>query len=216
MQTISTTTLLERQHWRYATKQFDPTRKIPGETWTALEDALVLTPSSFGLQPWRFIVVTDQAVKTQLVPHSWNQTQSAECSHFVVFAARTDVSEADLDRHLARMAEIRNVEVDSLAAYRGMMAKSLVTPPEGVVIREWAARQAYIALGNFMTSAAMLGIDTCPMEGIDRMKYDEIFQLANHGFTTVVACAAGYRAKEDRYATLPKVRFAKDDVIQHV
>lgn len=216
MQTISTATLLERQRWRYATKQFDPSRKIPDETWSALEDALVLTPSSFGLQPWRFVVVTDPAVKTQLVQHSWNQTQSAECSHFVVFAARIDMSEADLDRHLARTAEVRHVEVDSLAAYRRMMAKSLVTPPEGVVIRHWASLQAYIALGNFMTSAAMLGIDTCPMEGIDRTKYDEIFELANQGFATVVACAAGYRAKDDRHATLPKVRFAKDDVVQHV
>jgi nitroreductase len=216
MQTISTGTLIERLNWRYATKRFDANRKIPAETWSALEDALVLTPSSFGLQPWRFIVVTDQDVKNSLVPMSWNQTQPAECSHYVVFAAATKMTEAHINRYLSRMAEVRNVDVESLSAYRGMMMKSLVSPPEDFNITHWSSLQAYIALGNFMTSAAMLNVDTCPLEGIDREQYNAVFKLSEQGYTAAVACAAGYRGESDRHATAPKVRFIKDDVVQHV
>lgn len=216
MDTISPQVLLERLNWRYATKQFDPKRKIPAETWTALEQALVLTPSSFGLQPWRFVVVTDQNVKEQLVSHSWNQTQPAECSHFVVFAVKTDMAKDYIDRYLARMAEVRNVEVSSLGAFADLLKSKLSPPPEGFVVKQWAALQTYIALGNFMTSAALLGVDTCPMEGIDPAKYDEVLKLEGTGFTTVVACAAGYRGDGDRHAALPKVRFEAADVIQHV
>lgn len=216
METITTKTMLERLNWRYATKRFDANRKVPADTWSALEQALVLTPSSYGLQPWRFVVVTDPAVKEKLVPMSWNQTQAAECSHYVVFAVRTELGEADLDRHLARMAEVRNVEVDSLAAFRGMMMSTLVPPKKGFVVKQWAALQAYIALGNFMTCAAMLGVDTCPMEGIEPAKYDELLGLTGSGYATVVACAAGYRGEGDRHSTLPKVRFAVEDVVQRV
>src|SRR5438045_3933429 len=106
---ISTDALLAQLNWRYATKAFDPTRKIPAADWDALEKALILTPTSYGFQPYRFVVVTDQAVKDSLVPHSWNQTQPAGCSHFVVFAAKQTVNEADVDRYLARIAEVRGV-----------------------------------------------------------------------------------------------------------
>lgn len=216
MQTVSPQALLDRLSWRYATKQFDSERKIPDETWAALEQALVLTPSSFGLQPWRFIVVTDQAIKERLVPLSWNQTQPAQCSHLVVFAVKTDLTRAYIDQYLARMAEVRNVEVASLSAFSDLLASKLTPPPEGFITKHWAALQSYIALGNFMTCAAMLGVDTCPMEGIDPAKYDEVLGLTASDMATVVACAAGYRGEGDKYAMLPKVRFAAKDVVQHV
>ncbi len=216
METIPTQTMLDQLNWRYATKRFDPSRRIPDETWNALEDSLVLTPSSFGLQPWRFVVVTDPAVKERLVPASWGQTQPAECSHYVVFAAKTDISEAYIDHYLRRMADVRNVEVDSLSQFSGMLKGYLLPPPAGFDVRRWTALQTYIALGNFMTCAAMLGVDTCPMEGIEPAKYDELVGLTGSGFATVVACAAGYRGEGDRHATLAKVRFDKSEVIQRV
>jgi len=207
--------LLSQLNWRYATKQFDPTKKIPVDVWKALEESLVLTPSSFGLQPWKFIVITDPALKETLKGHSWGQAQVTDCSHHVVFAARTEVNEAYIDKFLQRTVEVRGGAVDSLKGYRDMMVGNLIHGPRAQAIREWAANQVYIALGNFMTSSAVLGIDTCPMEGIDPAKYDEILGLAPLGLHTVVACAAGYRATGDKYATLPKVRFPHSDVIIH-
>ncbi len=213
---VSNETLLQQLRWRYAVKRFDATRKISAEDWQTLEQALVLTPSSFGLQPWRFVVITDQAIKDQLVPISWGQRQVAEASHVVVFAARKPLTEADVDRYVARTSEVRGVAVESLAGFKKMMMSSLVPPPAGVDIQHWAALQSYIALGNFMTSAAMLGIDTCPMEGIVPEKYDELLGLPREGLGTVVVAVAGYRAPDDNYAVLPKVRFKAEDVIQTI
>ncbi len=210
---ISTDTLLQQLRWRYATKAFDPARKISAADWAALEEALILTPTSYGFQPFRFVVVTDQAVKEQLVPHSWNQRQPAESSHFVVFAARLSVNEADVDHYLARVAEVRGVPAGSLDFFKKMLIGDIVQGPRSQWQHEWATRQAYLALGNFMTAAALVGIDTCPMEGIDPLKYDEILGLPARGYATVVACAAGYRAAGDKYAATPKVRFPADELI---
>jgi nitroreductase len=211
--TISNDALLAQLHWRYATKAFDPTKKISAADWAALEQALILTPTSYGFQPYRFVVVTDQATKEAFVPHSWNQKQPAESSHFVVFAAKQSVNEADVDHYLARIAEVRGVAVSSLEFLKKMLVGDIVSGPRSKWQLEWATRQAYIALGNFMTSAALVGIDTCPMEGIDPVKYDEILGLPAKGYNTVVACAAGYRAAGDKYASAPKVRFTADELV---
>jgi nitroreductase len=211
--TTTTDALLTQLNWRYATKVFDPARKISAVDWAALEAALVLTPTSYGFQPYRFVVVTDQATKEKLVPFSWNQKQPAECSHFVVFAAKTSVNEADVDHYLARTAEVRGVAIETLAFFRKMLVGDIVSGPRSQQQFEWATRQAYIALGNFMTSAALVGIDTCPMEGIDPVKYDEVLGLPAKGYKTVVACAAGYRATGDKYAAAPKVRFTSDELV---
>jgi nitroreductase len=216
MQTLTPAGLLNQLNWRYATKKFDPARKIPADVWASLEQALVLTPSSFGLQPWKFFVITDQAVKEKLVPVSWNQTQPAECSHHVVFAIRKAVSEADIDRFVDRVVEVRGAPREALKGYRDIMAGFASKAAQQGWVREWAVRQAYIALGNFMTCAAVLGVDTCPMEGIQPVDYDRILGLTGSEFETVVACAAGYRAADDKYAAAPKVRFAASEVIQRI
>jgi nitroreductase len=140
----------------------------------------------------------------------------ADASHLVVFAVKEKMDEAHVDRFIARMAEVRSVPAASLEGYRNMMVSDVVRGPRSAWSKEWAARQAYIALGNFMTSAALLGIDTCPMEGIDPAKYDEILGLAGSGYATVVACPAGYRAEGDKYASLAKVRFEPRDIFHHV
>lgn len=208
--------LLRTQRWRYAVKAFDAARKIPDAAWKALEETLVLSPSSYGLQPWRFLVVTDPARRAALRPASWGQSQVTDASHYVVFTSRTGMDEADVDRFIARTAEVRGVPAEALAQYRGMMIGDVVKGPRSKHIADWAARQTYIALGNFMTSAAAIGVDTCPMEGIDPVKYDEILGLAGSGYRTVVACAAGYRSAADKYASAPKVRYAASEVVRHV
>ena len=214
MKPVSNETVLQQLKWRYATKKFDPARRIPDEDWSTLEQSLVLTPSSFGLQPWRFIVITDPDTKAKLPPISWGQRQVVEGSHVVVFATRQNLSADDIDKYVAHTAAVRGSTVESLAGFRKMMIAAL--HGGSINLNHWAALQVYIALGQFMATAAMMGIDTCPMEGIEPAKYDALLQLPEHGYGTVVACVAGYRAADDKYAQIPKVRFHVDDVIMRV
>jgi nitroreductase len=214
MKPVSNETVLQQLNWRYATKKFDPARKITAEDWTTLEQSLVLAPSSFGLQPWRFIVITDPEVKASLKGISWGQQQVVDGSHVVVFAIRQDLSADDIDRYVARTAEVRGSTIEALAGFRKMMVGAL----QGgrIDLNHWAALQVYIALGQFMATAAMMGIDTCPMEGINAAQYDELLELPDQGYATSVACVAGYRAPDDKYAQLPKVRFKTEDVVVRI
>ncbi len=214
MATISTDTLLGALQWRYATKQFDATRRIDDATWSALEESLVLAPSSFGLQPWKFLVITDPAIKEQLVPLSWGQTQPRDASHFVVFAVRQDLGDDHLARYIARTAEVRGMQPADLDGFRKVIAQSLDGARAAGRLDAWQSQQLYIALGQFMAAAALIGVDTCPMEGIEKDKYDDVLGLTGTPWTTVVACAAGYRSADDKYAETPKVRFPADEVIE--
>ncbi len=212
-ETLPPSRLLAALNWRYAVKKFDPAKSIPAETWSALEQALVLTPSSIGLQPWKFLVVTTPELKARLTAASYRQSQVADCSHFVVFAVRQDLDAEHVDRHIARMAEVRGITVESLAKFRTMTVGNLDRARNDGTLDTWQTHQIYIALGQFMASAALVGVDTCPMEGIEPAKYDDLLGLQGTGYTTAVACAAGYRLPEDKYATTPKVRFKPEDVI---
>ncbi|MEY4489151.1 MAG: hypothetical protein RIQ79_1659 [Verrucomicrobiota bacterium] len=216
MTPITTTQLTAALDWRYATKKFDAAKKIPADTWAALEHALVVAPSSFGLQPWKFIVVTDPAVKAKLLAASWGQAQVTDSSHHVVFAMRKGVDAAYVDKFLARQVELRGGSLEALAPYRGMMTGFIDKMSAAGLIEAWASKQVYIALGQFMAAAALLGVDACPMEGIAPDAYDEILGLKGTEFATVVSCAAGYRAADDKYATAPKVRFPVADILAHV
>lgn len=216
MPAIPTEKLLDALHWRYATKKFDPLRRIPDTDWRALEEALVLSPSSVGLQPWKFIVVTDPVMKAKLRPAAWNQGQVTDCSHFVVLAVRKNLGPDHVDRHITRMAEVRGTPADSLAKFRQMINGNLDKARAEQRLDTWQSHQVYIALGQFMASAALLGIDTCPMEGFEPEKVDEIIGLKGTDHASVVCCAAGYRADDDKYATMKKVRFKPEDVIVRI
>jgi nitroreductase len=204
--------VLSALRWRYATKQFDASRRIPDETWDAIEDSLVLTPSSFGLQPWKFIVVRDAALRAKLLADSWNQPQVTEASHFVVLAARVDLAAADVEAWVSRLAEVQGKPVESLAQLKGMI-RGFAEKMSDEERHAWNVRQVYIALGQLMAAAAMLGVDACPMEGISPSGYDRVLGLENSGYATAVACALGYRSPEDKYADMAKARFAKERVV---
>lgn len=216
MNPIPTQQLLEALQWRYATKVFDANKKIPADLWSVLEQALVLTPSSYGLQPYQFLVVQDAAKREALLPNSWGQKQVVDCSHFVVFTARTEMTESDVNRLIQRSTEVRGIPAETLEAYRGMMLGDIVNGPRGKHAHEWAARQCYIALGNLMTVAAMLGVDACPMEGMNPPEYDKVLGLNGTGYKTVVALALGYRAENDKYAGLAKIRYATPELVKMV
>jgi nitroreductase len=216
MHPVPADTVVRSLDWRYAVKKFDADRKIPASDWVAIERSLVLTPSSFGLQPWKFVVVSDPEVRRRLVAASWNQRQVADASHLVVFAIVKDLGPAHVDAFLSRTADVRGVPVASLDGYRKVVLGFLARPKDQFDVNAWAAHQVYIALGNFMTAAAVMGIDTCPMEGIVPAQYDEILGLAPKGLATVVVGVAGYRAADDGYASAKKVRFDAKDVIVRV
>jgi len=212
----TTRQLLDALQWRYATKVFDATQKIPAEVWQTLERALVLTASSYGLQPYKFLVINDPARRAELLPHSWNQKQVVDASHFIVFTARTKVTDADVNKLIKLTSNVRKIPAESLNFYRDMMLGDVVNGPRGKTAHEWAARQAYIALGNLMTCAAVLGVDACPMEGLNPAEYDRVLGLNGSGYATVVACALGYRAASDKYASLPKVRYNTNELVQQI
>ncbi len=218
MNQISDRAILDSLRWRYAVKAFDPTKKIPEATWQALEEALVLSPSSYGLQPWKFLVVTNEQVRAKLRPLSWNQGQITDASHLVVLCAKTTMTTADVERYVDRIHSVRGGDKAALAGYRDMMLGSVNNPsglPGGNVLT-YTRSQTYIALGVFLSACAMLGVDACPMEGFDPKGYDEVLGVSKDGYMPVVLAAAGYRSSSDWLAGLKKVRYEKSDVISYV
>ena len=214
MKPVNNETIVRQLNWRYATKKFDANRKIQAADWRTLEQALVLSPSSFGLQPWKFLVVENPDVRAKLRAAAYDQSQITDASHLVVLAHSTGFGAADVDRHVDRTAQVRNLPAESLAGFRRAMLGSVQRPQEQT--DAWVSRQVYIALGNFLATAALLGIDACPMEGFDAARFDRILGLPAQGYHAQVVAAAGYRAADDAYAKLPKVRYSPEDVLAHV
>ncbi|MEC8554544.1 MAG: NAD(P)H-dependent oxidoreductase [Planctomycetota bacterium] len=202
--------LIEALNWRYAVKRFDPAKRIDEATWSALEQSLVLTPSSYGLQPWKFIIITDPQVKDKLPEISWNQNQPRDCSHMVILAALRQMDEAHIARHMRHVVETREMPANAMDGYRDSLVKTVGGMEKQL---DWNAHQVYIALGQLMLAAAVLQIDTCPLEGILTKQYDELLGLSDSPYTSVVGCALGYRHAEDPQADLKKVRFPAEDLV---
>lgn len=213
--TISTETILSALRWRYATKKFDATRKIPDATWDAIEESLVLTPSSFGLQPWQFLVITDPGVRANLLPESWHQSQVTDASHLVVLTARTDLDAADINEWIECMVAAQGSTLEAVAPLKGVI-EGFAQAMSQEDRQAWNVRQLYIALGQLMSTAALLGVDACPMEGISKVGYDKALHLDGTGYGTVVACALGYRAEDDRFSAIPKARYDRSRVIRRI
>jgi nitroreductase len=208
---LATEALLERLRWRYAVKKFDPLRKIPAAIWDALEDVLRLSPSSYGLQPWRFVVVQDKALRETLRAASWNQAQITDASHLVVFAARRGLGVTDVERLIDATVTERGVTRESVAGFARALTGFVQSERD---LEAWSACQTYIALGFFLEACALLGVDACPMEGIEPAKYDEILGLKDKGFGALCVATAGYRSAEDAYAQAKKVRYPAEHVIE--
>ncbi|WP_018970742.1 NAD(P)H-dependent oxidoreductase [Rubritalea marina] len=206
--------ILDALHWRYATKAFDQNKKISSEDLDKLVQSLVLTPSSFGLQPWKFIVVESLELKQSLLPFSWNQTQVVNCDKLIVLAAYTAIKESDVDAFSKSIAESRGIDLSDITEYRDLMAGFIARMDEEQ-LSAWAKNQVYIALGQVMTTAAVLGIDACPMEGISPKDYDRLLGLEDSGYTTTLACPVGYRSADDKYAELPKVRYSVETLVSY-
>ena len=215
MNPIHTTDLIAALQWRYATKAFDSTQKIDPATFEALLEALRLSPSSFGLQPWKFIVVETPELREQLRAQSWGQPQVTDASHLIVFAVKESITPSDITDWINCLALTQQTPIDQLAPLQGMIQQFTGAMTADDMLH-WNTRQLYIALGQLMTAAAVAGIDSCPLEGISPTAYDQILGLENSGYKTKVACALGHRSTTDKYATAPKARFPLEKLITRV
>jgi nitroreductase len=218
MESVHADTVLGQLKWRYAAKKFDATKKIPAATWSAIEQAMQLSPSSYGLTPWKFVVVQNPELRAKLRPISWGQPQITDASHLVVFCRRQTTTPSHIDAYIQRIMAVRSVPAAALEGYKGMMVGTFTNPPANspAVQDIWASRQVYIALGFFLYTCAMLGVDACPMEGIEAEKYDDVLGLKGSGFASLVAGAAGYRASDDAVAAMKKVRPLESDVVMRM
>lgn len=207
--------IVEALGFRYATKRYDPSRKISEADWQSLEQAMLLAPSSYGLQPFRMIVVTDPVTRERLKAAAWNQPQITEASHLVVFAYKRTLTGEDVSEYIGRIADVRGIERESLAGLESMIAGSVTKAVEGGYIEVWNSRQVYIALGFLLEAAALLGIDATPMEGFDPAAFNEILGLEE--YSAVVLAAVGYRDEaNDPLASAAKVRAPAGDLIVHI
>lgn len=206
--------VLERLNWRYAVKKFDSERKIEETTWDILQSAMVLAPSSYGLQPYRFIVITDSETREKLRPACYGQSQIVECSHLVVIAAKTTLDDAYVESYADLIQEIRGTPRENIEDYITKMKQKMGRLTETGEAVSWSRRQAYLALGFLLETAALLEVDACPMEGFEPSKVDEILGLEGH--TSSVLCALGYRAEDDWLAELEKVRFPEAELVRRI
>ncbi len=205
--------IIDDLNWRYATKTFDSSKNISEADLEKILEAFRLSASSFGLQPWKLFVVKDSDKKQALLEHSWFQKQVVDAPLHLVFARNNIDNETLVQEFINDISITRNVAIDSLEEYKQMMLGFL----SRMSVEEkniWANKQIYIALGNIMTVLAEMKIDSCAMEGIVPSKYDEILGLTEKWFSTVVVMPIGYRASDDKYSALAKVRFPIEKITE--
>ncbi|MFS4457238.1 NAD(P)H-dependent oxidoreductase [Maribacter sp. 2304DJ31-5] len=207
--------ILDKLNWRYATKKFDSSKKVSNSDLNTLLEATRLSASSYGLQPYHIFVVEQKNIRERLKPVSWEQSQITDASHLIIFANKPDFGEELVDNYLNNVSAVRSVPQEDLKGYSDFMKSNLMGLSHAQK-DAWTAKQVYLALGNAMTIAAELKIDTCPMEGFEVDKYDEILGLADKNLKTSVVLAIGYRSGEDDTQHYPKVRYAQEKLFTHL
>ena len=206
-------TLLQKLQWRYATKKMDPAKTVPEEKVERILEAIRLTATSSGLQPYEVIVVTNKALREQIKPHAWNQAQITDCSHLLVFAAWDNYTAERINMMFDLVNDERGFKNEGWENYRQQVLASY-TPRDAEINYQHAARQAYIGLGTALIAAAEEEVDSTPMEGFDPAKVDEILGLRKLGLRSVVILPLGYRQPEgDWLVNLKKVRRARKDFV---
>ena len=198
-------TFIENQNWRYATKKFNSEKKISNSDLEILKEAIQLSSSSYGLQPYKVLIIENEEIRKQLQPASWGQSQITDASHLLVFASETNVDAEYITRYAENIAKTRNIPFDSVKGYAEFMIGNIASlTPEKQII--WAQKQAYLALGNLLNAAAELKIDVTPMEGFLPEQYNEILGLKEKGLHATLVATIGYRHEEDETQHYAKVR----------
>ena len=207
--------ILSAMNWRIATKKYDSTKQVSAADLETILEAARLSPSSYGLPTWKMVVVKNPEIRAKLLESAWGQSQITDSSAIVVFAVSTKIDESTVDAYMELTAKTRGIPVESLAGFKGYIMGALNNmSPEARIA--WATKQAYIALGVMLESAALLSVDATPMEGFMPPKFDEILGLGEKGLQSVVVCALGYRAADDAYAQNKKVRLSASDAIINI
>lgn len=208
-------TYIESLNWRYATKKFDSSKKISATTLANLLEAIRLTASSYGLQPYNVLIIDNPEVRKQLQPVSWGQSQIVDASHLIVFAHKTRIEEDWIDQYLELVSDTREIPLDALHGYGDFM-KSKLLDLSIETQANWAAKQTYISMGNLLSAAATMKIDACPIEGFEPEDYNRILGLSAKGLSACLVAALGYRAKEDETQHAKKVRRSTAKLFTHI
>ena len=205
----------EDLNWRYATKKYDTTKKVSEDDINHIKKAIQLAASSYGLQPYKILDIRDEKLRAELKPLSWNQPQITDASHLFLFCNKLEVTNEDVDDFLKLTADERGQNVEDLKDYGDIM-KSTLSNFSGDVMQAWTARQTYIALGNGLSAAAQLHVDSSPMEGFDTEAYNKKLGLKEQGYSACVLLAIGYRSEEDQLQHAAKVRKSIDNLFEEV
>jgi len=203
--------IIEDLNWRYATKKYDATKKISAEDFNTIKESLRLSPSSFGLQPLKYIVVENKELREELKVHSFNQSQITDASHMIVFCSLIDIKENHIDQYIENIAKTRSQEIEKIVGFGDYMKKEIF-PMDKILLANWNSKQAYIALGQVLHTCANLRVDATPMEGFKADKYDEVLGLKEQNLKSILVCAFGYRSIDDVNSSLLKVRKSHNDL----
>jgi nitroreductase len=215
METVTSENIIQLLNWRYATKSFDTNKKLNDEQLATLLNAIQLAPSSYGLQPYQIIVVSNQEVKEALKGAAYGQPQLAQASHVMVFARTKNYTTAHVDEYASNIIATRGVTAEEIKGFVDTM-KGTVESQTQDELAVWNSKQAYLALGILLESAALNGIDACPMEGFESAKFDEILGLDAKNLASVVIATIGFRSTEDDFQHFKKVRKSQEDLFIHI
>ncbi len=205
--------LLKHLKWRYATKTFDRTQKVSDEDMYKLKEAIQLSVSSYGLQLYKVLVISNQKLKEELKVASWNQDQITDASHLFVFCNYTERKDEDVDAYIQSISQIQGTPVDKLEGYGNLIKRSLLEMDETTWI-SWSEKQTYLAMSTLLMACAELRIDACPMEGYEVEKYNTILGLDEQGLNASVIVPVGYRSKEDHTQFRKKVRKPLEELFE--
>ncbi len=202
---------IQDANWRYATKKFDTTKKVTAADLDILKEAIRLSASSYGLQPYKVLIIENPELRTQLQPAAWGQTQIVDASQVIVFAIETNFGNQQIDNYIKTLTETRGIPAESVQGYADFMKTKInaLTEDQKTV---WTAKQTYLALGNLLNAAAELKIDVTPMEGFEPEKFDTILGLDKRGLHAVVVATIGYRHSEDATQHYAKVRKSNEEL----
>lgn len=202
---------IKNANWRYATKKFDATKKVSKEDLETLKEAIRLSASSYGLQPYKVLIIDNPELRAQLQPAAWGQSQIVDASQLLIFANITDFGDTQIDAYIKNLSETRGVPVEAVKGYADFMKSKISTLP--VENRNvWTSKQTYIALSNLLNAAAELNIDVTPMEGFELEKVNEILGLEKLGLSASLIATVGYRHSEDETQHYAKVRKSNEEL----
>lgn len=204
--------IIKSLEWRYACKKFDDKKKLSKSQLQLIKKAFNLTATSFGLQPFKLVIIKDQKLKETLQPHAYYQPQIATCSHLLVLCIETKIDDKTVDSYFDLVINLRGTSEDIIEKFRNQL-KNIYKNKSQQEVEQSAIYQTYIILGNLMTVCALEKIDSCPMEGFNAEKFDEVLQLKEKNLKTVLLLPIGFRAEDDFMSSLKKVRKPLEEMV---